>query len=248
MAARAAAVTVGSMVDIVIRDVPRRDLPEAAEMLAGALDFRTRDSIPPWMILTTSENGGLAIGAYRGARLVGFSYALPALSATGTAPVAPHLFSCGLAVVNEERGRGVGRRLKLAQRDRAIARGIGVIRWTADPMSAAALHLYLSRLNARLVGYRAGMYTGLRAQTGPQDDVEIAWELGDGPPSSDGQEAIHVEIPADVNRLSPHQATAWRRRVRRLMSALLADGYVGTAVEREPHAERCRVRFVRTRT
>jgi hypothetical protein len=31
------------------------------------------------------------------------------------------------------------------------------------------------------------------------------------------------------------------------MSALLDDGFVGTAVEREPGADRCRVRFVRER-
>jgi predicted GNAT superfamily acetyltransferase len=240
MVACPAGVSVGSMADFTIRDVPRRDLPEAAEMLAGALGFRARDSIPPWLILTTTETGGLAIGAFRGARLIGFSYALPAL-----APGSAHLFSCGLAVAKEERGRGIGRRLKLAQRDRAIARGIPLIRWTADPMSAAALHLYLSRLHARLVGYRAGLFTGLRAHTVPQDDVEIAWELGDVAPVSGEQEAIHVEIPADVGSLSPRQATAWRRRVRRLMSTLLADGYVGTAVEREQDAERCLVRFVR---
>jgi predicted GNAT superfamily acetyltransferase len=248
MAVPVAAVRIGAMVGFAIRDVPRRDLPEAAELLAGALGFRARDSIPPWVILTTTETGGLAIGAYRGARMIGFSYALPALGATGTVPVA-HLFSCGLAVVEEERGRGVGRKLKLAQRDRAIARGIPLIRWTADPMSAAALHLYLSRLQARLVGYRAGMFTGLREHAAPQDDVEIAWELNGARRAPAGeQDAIQVEVPADVGRLPPHQAKQWRGRVRRLMSALLADGYVGTAVEREPHAERCRVRFVRERT
>ncbi len=59
------------------------------------------------------------------------------------------------------------------------------------------------------------------------------------------EEAIHVEIPADVSALSPRAATEWRRRARRLMTALLDDGFVGSAVEREPHADRSRVRFVR---
>ena len=241
MAARRAGVTVGSMVDIVIRDVPRRDLPEAAELLAGSLRFGARDSIPPWVMLATTEAGGLAIGAYRNGRLVGYSYALPALVG-GTA----QLFSCGLAVAAGERGRGIGRRLKLAQRDRAIARGIPAIRWTADPLAAPALHLYLSRLDARLVGYRSGLFDGLRAHALPHDDVEIVWQLDGGRrPAATAGEAIAVEIPADVHELSPRQATAWRRRARRLMTSLLDDGFVGTAVEREPHADRCRVRFVR---
>lgn len=229
------------MVDIVIRDVPRRDLPEAAEMLAGSLGFGVRDSIPPWLMLTTTEAGGLAIGAYRGARLVGFSYALPAL-VKGRA----ELFSCGLAVAERERGHGIGRRLKLAQRDRAVARGIPVIRWTADPLAAPALRLYLSRLGAELVGYRSGLFAGLRAHAVPQDDVDIVWDLGAArraePPGAD---AIDVEIPADVRRLVPRTATQWRRRARRLMTALLDDGFVGTAVDREPRGDRCRVRFVR---
>ncbi len=194
-------------------------------------------------MLTTTEAGGLAIGAYRNARLVGFSYAFPALVA-GTA----ELFSCGLAVAERERGRGIGRRLKLAQRDRAIARGIPVIRWTADPLAASALHLYLSRLDARMVGYRSGLFNGLRAQAVPHDDVEIVWKLNGGRrPAPPGGEAIHVEIPADVRRLSQRQAVDWRRRARRLMTALLDDGFVGTAVEREPGADRCRVQFVRER-
>jgi predicted GNAT superfamily acetyltransferase len=241
MAPRRRGVTVGPMVDIVIRDVPRRDLPEAAELLAGSLRFSARDSIPPWVMLTTTEAGGLAIGAYRNGRLVGFSYAVPAL-VEGTA----QLFSCGLAVAAGERGHGIGRRLKLAQRDRAVARGIPVIRWTADPLAAPALHLYLSRLDARLVGYRSGLFGGLRAHAVPHDDVEIVWELDGGRSSAErGAEAIGVEIPADVHRLSPRQATEWRRRARSLMTALLADGFVGTAVEREPGADRCKVRFVR---
>jgi predicted GNAT superfamily acetyltransferase len=241
MAARLAGVTVGSMVDIVIRDVPRRDLPEAAEMLAGSLGFGARDSIPAWMMLTTTEAGGLAIGAYRRTRLVGVSYALPALVG-GCA----QLFSCGLAVAESERGGGIGRRLKLAQRDRAIARGIPVIRWTADPLAAPALHLYLSRLDARLVGYRSGLFNGLRAHAVPQDDVEIVWDLGAARPApAAGEHAVHVEIPSDVRRLSARAATEWRRRARRLMTALLDDGFVGTAVEREPGADRCRVRFAR---
>jgi predicted GNAT superfamily acetyltransferase len=239
MAVRETAVTVGAMVDIVIRDVPRRDLPEAAEMLAGALGFGVRDSIPPWVMLTTTEAGGLAIGAYRHARLVGFSYALPAL---GRGDV--ELFSCGLAVAEGERGHGIGRRLKLAQRDRAIARGIGVIRWTADPLAAPALHLYLSRLGARLVGYRSGLFAGLRAHAIPQDDVEIVWDLA-RPPAPPDRESIDVEIPADVRGLVPRTATQWRTRARRLMTALLEDGFVGTGVERAPQGDRCRVRFVR---
>jgi predicted GNAT superfamily acetyltransferase len=210
------------MVDVLIRDARDAELVEGLALLRHALAFSAADAIPPWLALTTTEAGGLALAAFGGGSLIGFSYAVPAL-----APAGPHLFSCGLAIAPEWRSRGVGRRLKLAQRDRAIAAGIDRIRWTADPLAAPALTLYLSRLGARLVGYRAAMFDGLRGTA--DDDVEIEWAVG-------GAVAAHpvdarVEIPADPSCRS----AAWRREVRRQMSARLGEGLVGIGVEAAGH-------------
>jgi predicted GNAT superfamily acetyltransferase len=154
------------MVDVLIRDARGDELVAGLALLREALGFNALDAIPAWLALTTTEGGGLALCARAGGALVGFSYAVPALR-----PGGPHLFSCGLAVAPAWRGRGVGRRLKLAQRDRARALGIDRIRWTADPLAVPALRLYLSGLGARLVGYRAGMYDPVRRTS--NDDVEI---------------------------------------------------------------------------
>jgi predicted GNAT superfamily acetyltransferase len=215
------------MVDVVIRDARGEELVEGLELLRASLGFKPADAIPAWLALTTTEAGGLALGAFARRSLVGFSYALPALR-----PGGPHLFSCGLAVTPARRGQGVGRRLKLAQRDRARSLGIDRIRWTADPLAAPALTLYLSGLGARLVGYRAGMYDAVRATS--NDDVEIDWHVGD-PPAARPLEA-RVEIPFDPSCRSP----VWRRTVRRQMSSMLAEGLVGIGVEAHGHR-----RFVR---
>jgi len=206
------------MVDVLIRDARGDDLVAGLALLREALGFKALDAIPAWLALTTTEAGGLALCARAGGALVGFSYAVPALR-----PGGPHLFSCGLAVAPAWRGRGVGRRLKLAQRDRARALGIDRIRWTADPLAAPALRLYLSGLGARLVGYRAGMYDAVRSTS--NDDVEIDWHVG-APPAARPTDA-RVEIPVDPSCRSPE----WRRSVRRQMNAMLAEGLVGIAVD-----------------
>jgi predicted GNAT superfamily acetyltransferase len=210
------------MVDVVIRDARGAELVAGLELLRASLGFNAADGIPAWLALTTTEAGGLALGAYAGRELIGFSYAVPALR-----PVGPHLFSCGLAVAPARRGQGVGRRLKLAQRDRARALGIDRIRWTADPLAAPALTLYLSGLRARLVGYRAGMYDAVRATS--NDDVEIDWHVRE-PPDARPIDAL-VEIPFDPSCRSP----AWRSSVRRQMSSLLREGLVGIDVEARGH-------------
>jgi predicted GNAT superfamily acetyltransferase len=216
------------MVDVVIRDARGAELVAGLELLRASLGFKAADGIPAWLALTTTEAGGLALGAFAGRELIGFSYAVPALR-----PVGPHLFSCGLAVAPARRGQGVGRRLKLAQRDRARALGIDRIRWTADPLAAAALTLYLSGLGARLVGYRAGMYDAVRSTS--NDDVEIDWYVRE-PPGARPVDA-RVEIPCDPSSRSP----AWRHSVRRQMNSMLADGLVGLDVEAQ--GQRRWVRF-----
>jgi len=201
-----------------IRDARRAELVAGLELLRSSLRFGARDAIPPWLAFATTEAGGLALAAFADRELIGFSYALPALDRAG-----PHLLSCGLAVAPAWRSRGVGRRLKLAQRDRALAAGLDRIRWTADPLTAPALRLYLTGLGARLVRYRADLFDGLRPAA--SDDVEIEWALAGGAPVAPARDA--VEIPADPLCRSP----AWRRAVRRDMSALLARGLVGIGVE-----------------
>jgi predicted GNAT superfamily acetyltransferase len=193
-----------------IRRAQREDLPGAAALLAGALRFGAADAIPAWLMRTTDECGGLTLVAAAGDAVVGVSYAFPARDG--------ELFSCGLAVAADHRGQGLGRDLKAAQRREAIALGYRAIRWTTDPLNVAALRLYLSKLGALVVGYRAGLHDGLRADPGhPQDDLDVVWHLGRRPA---------------LDRHGVRRVTlADRGKVRDEMSALLADGFVGCGVE-----------------
>jgi predicted GNAT superfamily acetyltransferase len=190
---------------------------------------------------TTGCYGGIALGAFAGSRLVGYSYAVPGFDGTG-----PFLLSCGLAVSEDYGSRGIGAALKLAQAERARRAGYGVIRWTTNSLASKPLHLYLSKLGGRLVAFHEGMYAGFRESLFP-DEVEIEWDLG-GAPAAATSAPRCVEIPWDREALaarSPTLAGSWVTRVRGEMQALLAEGYVGTAVVADRFRERSLVRFDR---
>lgn len=220
--------------DCEIRDAHGRDLVAGCALLASSLGFAPHDALPPWLIQTAAASGGIALGAFRDEELIGFSVAIPAEPGA--------LFSCGLAVDPGHRGQGVGRQLKLAQRERALAAGRTVIRWTAEPLSAAALGLYLSGLGARLVDYCAGLYADVRPSSLPQDDVTIEWRLNGESPGT-GRATSSVEVPFDHRRLDEGELGDWRMRVRRSMSRALEHGSVGTGVALDRASRRAWVLF-----
>jgi predicted GNAT superfamily acetyltransferase len=227
----------GTVSDLEIRPALREELPAAAELLARALRFAPADAIPAWLMRTTAERGGITLVAVQQGALVGVSYAFPAWEAA-----TPVLFSCGLAVVPERRGAGIGRALKLEQRRRAAAAGYRAIRWTADPLNGRALRLYLSGLEARITGYGVAVHDGLRAFELPQDDVDVEWPL-EHRPLAVGGPVETVELPWDP----PAGAAAlrWRLAVRVAMRTLLDAGFTGTGVDLDVPARRCAVRFER---
>ena len=222
---------------IEVGEASSAELAPGTRLLADALGFSARDALPAWLMQDAQEAGALVLAARARGRLAGFSVALPAFSGEQR-----WYFSCGLAVEPGLRSHGIGRLLKLAQRDRALERGVDLIRWRADPLNAAGLRLYLDGLGARLTGYRADLYAGVREHAaGPHDDVDIEWRLGDAVPShADGP---RVELPWEVASLAAADARRWRLDVREAVRDALARDRVGVGLERDPAARRAWLRF-----
>src|SRR5262249_44039795 len=63
-----------------------------------------------------------------------------------------------LGVVDEYRNAGLGRALKLLQRERALAMGIDLIEWTYDPLQAANAHLNFVKLGVVVEEYEENVY------------------------------------------------------------------------------------------
>ena len=86
-------------------------------------------------------------------RMVGFVYSLPGIK-HGKATQWSHM----LGVVAEHRNDGTGRRLKLLQRERALAMGLELIEWTYDPMQALNAHLNFAKLGVVVEEYEENVY------------------------------------------------------------------------------------------
>jgi predicted GNAT superfamily acetyltransferase len=93
-------------------------------------------------------------GAFDGTEMVGFCVALPGLKPGGKTYLHSHM----LGVLKPYRNAGVGRTLKLVQRDDAIRRGIELIEWTFDPLEIKNAFFNIERLGAIVRRYVLNQY------------------------------------------------------------------------------------------
>ncbi len=135
------------------------------------------DIVPASILLVSQKVGGLVAGAFNSENeMVGFVFSL-----IGSLEDKLVHWSHMLAVHPEARGKGLGRQLKMFQRDELLKRGIRTVFWTFDPLQARNAHLNLNRLGAEIVGYVPNMYgddTGSPLHGGGGTDrLIVRWEL-----------------------------------------------------------------------
>jgi predicted GNAT superfamily acetyltransferase len=140
--------------------------------------YEERDIIPRRLFVVARRVGGQIFGAFPvldPEKMIGFAMALP-----GIREGQPYLHSHMLAVLPAWRNAGVGRRLKLAQRDEAIARGIRLMEWTFDPLEIKNAFLNIARLGVIVRSYTPNFYGPLHSelQAGMQSDrLHAEWWL-----------------------------------------------------------------------
>jgi predicted GNAT superfamily acetyltransferase len=138
-------------------------------------NFTDAELVPLRMFVVADKVGGQVMGAFEGDAMVGF-----ALSVPGTRSGHVYLHSHMLAVRKEHRNSGLGRRLKLMQRDEAVARGIELIEWTFDPLEIKNAYLNVEKLGAIVRRYNINQYgiTSSPLQGGlPSDRLIAEWWL-----------------------------------------------------------------------
>jgi len=195
------------------------ELSACVQLQVDVWGYGDRDVVPRRVFIVGLRIGGQVIGAFdteragsnpqgEAASLVGFAMALPGLSAGR-----PYLHSHMLAVNPDYRNQGIGRRLKLFQREEALGRGIQRMEWTFDPLEIKNSFLNIAKLGAIVRQYAPNFYgvssSRLHGEI-PTDRLYAEWWLeSDWVGSALGGKP--VTVPAVEQEISvPHQVGQWR--------------------------------------
>ncbi len=148
--------------------------------------------------------------------LIGFALAIP-----GVRNGRHYLHSQMLAVRQQYRNRGLGRRLKLYQRDDALARGFELMEWTFDPLEIKNAYLNIEKLGAIARRYNLNQYgiTSSPLQGGlPSDRLVAEWWLKStrveavlrGAPRAKFECREQIEVPAAIGQWKASASTRAR--------------------------------------
>jgi predicted GNAT superfamily acetyltransferase len=165
------------------------------------------DTVPDQIFIVAKKTGGQVMTAYHGDTPVGF-----ALAFAGMREGLGYLHSHMVGVVDEYQNRGVGRLLKLAQREDALQRGISLIEWTFDPLQLKNAHFNIERLGAVVRHYIPNLYgrTSSPLHAGlPTDRLVAEWwvrsqrveEVLGGRVRPMCADCERVEVPAGIRRI-----------------------------------------------
>ena len=134
------------------------------------------DVVPAPVLIVSIKRGGVLLGSFDAeGEMTGFVYSIP-----GWKNGRPTQWSHMLGVVVDARSSGVGRMLKLAQRDATLAMGIDLIEWTYDPLQALNAHLNFVRLGVVVEEYEENIYGESSSplhRGSPTDRFVAEWHL-----------------------------------------------------------------------
>ncbi len=210
--------------------------------------FDDIEVVPLRMFVVATKIGGQVIGAFREGQLIGFALSIP-----GTRSGHQYLHSHMLAVRADHRNTGIGRRIKLAQRDDALQRGFDLIEWTFDPLEIKNAFLNLERLGAISRRYNINQYGVSNSPLWgglPTDRLIAEWWLrsrrvqnlaagGQLPPL---QAECTISVPAEIYEWKAKPETRARAgdiqaRNREKFVAAFHEGLAVLRFQRSPHGD-----------
>jgi len=151
------------------------DLEAVLRLEKEVWEFGDADVTPLALAIAMKAAGSLWLGGFDDNSLVGFAFAFPSLE-HGQLGMHSHT----LAVKPEYGSHGIGYRLKFAQREWALARGITEITWTFDPLRGRNAHLNFAKLGVISRSYRPDFYgdrTSSSLHTNSTDRLWVTWQL-----------------------------------------------------------------------
>jgi predicted GNAT superfamily acetyltransferase len=161
---------------VVIRDITALgDLRQVEELEKAVWALSDQDVMPLTFIIASKEAGNIWLGAFDGDRLVGFAFAFLGRE-DGRTMIHSHM----LAVREPYQDLDLGYKLKLVQRDRALAMGIRQMTWTFDPLQSKNAHLNFAKLAVVSRTYKTDFYgpqTSSVLHRNSTDRLWVEWRL-----------------------------------------------------------------------
>jgi predicted GNAT superfamily acetyltransferase len=210
--------------------------------------YSDADLIPVRLFVVAYKIGGQVMGAFDGKELAGFALALPA-----TRNGHSYLHSQMLAVRPQYRNAGLGRRLKLFQRDDALACGIELMEWTFDPLEIKNAYLNIEKLGVIVRRYSVNQYGNSSSplQGGlPTDRLTAEWWLnskrvqavltGGRRPAFESK--VQIDVPAEIYAWKAEAATrskalSVQERNREQFTQAFAAGFSVLGFERDARGD-----------
>jgi predicted GNAT superfamily acetyltransferase len=199
--------------------------------------FADVDLLPVRFFIVVTKIGGQAFGAYDGDRMVAFCIAIPGLKRGKQTYLHSHM----LGVLPEYRNYGIGRLLKLKQREEALVQGVQLIEWTFDPLELKNAYFNIESLGCIVRRYVRNQYgmSSSHLQAGlPTDRCTAEWWIATDwaaaaiarrerqrPPIQ-----ARISIPRDIARLKKEDLPAARAIQAEAAAQFLANFEHGLAV------------------
>jgi predicted GNAT superfamily acetyltransferase len=198
---------------------------------------------PATMFVVAAHTGGQVLGAFDGQRLVGYTLAVVGLR-NGVLFLHSHM----TGVQSAYRDRGVGRMLKLFQREEALSRGIRIVEWTFDPLELRNAHFNLNRLGAICRQYLPNLYgltTSPLHRGLPTDRLRVEWRLDSARAVAAMQDLVKdpaeapavIELPSDLEhwqRESSPEVKKVQERIRGEFTKWFSKGYAAVGLRTGP--------------
>jgi predicted GNAT superfamily acetyltransferase len=224
--------------DFVIRSCDTlAELEACVDLQRHVWGYSDADLVPVPILIVARKTGGHVLGAFDDDRLVGFTLGFAAHH-SGT----PYVHSHFLAVLPEYRDCGLGRALKLQQREHCLRHGIHSIEWTFDPLEIKNARLNIVRLGSIVRKFVPNLYGVTSSHLHgslPTDRLVAEWRLdsprvtaalaGNSLPSAAA--AVRIALPVEIAQMrqdDPAAARAIQSDLRREFQHHFSRGYAVT--------------------
>lgn len=222
-------------------------LPQFSEVVALQQEiwgFQDVELLPRRLFVVATKIGGQVLGGYDRDKLVAFCLCIPGLKPGGR----PYLYSHMLGVLGPYRNTGLGRRMKLVQREFALASSLDLIEWTFDPLELKNAFFNIEKLGATVRRFVHNQYgtTSSHLHGGlPTDRLIAEWHLRslraiealgtENARRTPDANTLRIEVPANIAEIrseDPERARSLQASIGSQFDEAFSKGLAVTGFER----------------